>query len=58
MTLHQEIDATRSRIAKAESQRDTWRASGLQEKYLEAFSMVEALELQLEALLHRSAVLP
>jgi hypothetical protein len=30
MTLHQEIDATRSRIAKAESQRDTGERSVLQ----------------------------
>ena len=55
MTLHEEIDAARSRIATAQTQRDAWRASGLQEKYLEAFSLVEALELQLDALLHRAS---
>jgi len=38
------------RIAKAESERDSWRVSGMQEKYLEAYSMVDALELQLERL--------
>lgn len=38
------------RIAKAESERDRWRLCGSQEKYLEACSMVDALELQLEAL--------
>jgi hypothetical protein len=40
----------RARIAKAEADRDTWRTSGMQEKYLEAYSEVEALELQLEGL--------
>jgi len=38
------------RVAKAEAQRDGWRVSGMQEKYLEAYSMVEALELQLDVL--------
>jgi hypothetical protein len=40
----------RARIAKAESERDGWRAAGRQERYLEAYLMVEALELQLERL--------
>lgn len=47
MTFQQEIDELRSRIIKAESARDARRAAGPQEKYLEAFFMVEALELQL-----------
>lgn len=46
----QDIAAMQDRIAKAESERDTWRGSGRQEKYLEAHSMVEALELQLDQL--------
>lgn len=50
MTLREEIAVLRTRIAKAESERDTWRASGRQEKYLEAHCVVEALELQLERL--------
>ena len=50
MTLKEDICAMRLRIAKAESERDTWRVSGMQEKYLEAYSMVEALELQLDLL--------
>jgi hypothetical protein len=50
MTLQDEIAAIQTRIAKAHSERDTWRASGMQEKYLEAYSLVEALELQLERL--------
>jgi hypothetical protein len=48
MTFKEEIEALRGRIAKAETERDTWRSSGMQEKYLEAYSAVDALELQLE----------
>jgi hypothetical protein len=48
MTFNDEITAMRARIAKAESQRDTWQTSGMQEKYLEAYSLVQALELELE----------
>jgi len=50
MTLHEEISALHARIAKAQSERDTWRTSGMQEKYLEAYSLVEALEVDLERL--------
>jgi hypothetical protein len=50
MTFKEEIAALRNRIAKAESDRDTWRSSGMQEKYLEAYSHVTALELELERL--------
>jgi hypothetical protein len=50
MTFYEEIVAMRARVAKAEAERDAWRTSGMQEKYLEAYSAVEALELQLEAL--------
>jgi len=50
MTFQGDIAALQVRIAKAESDRDGWRVSGLQEKYLEAYSMVEALELQLDLL--------
>lgn len=50
MTLQEEIAALQARIAKASSDRDTWRTTGMQEQYLEAYSRVEALELQLERL--------
>jgi lipid II:glycine glycyltransferase (peptidoglycan interpeptide bridge formation enzyme) len=50
LTIHADIDALRQRIAKAEAARDTWRAAGRQENYLEAYSMVEALESQLDQL--------
>ena len=46
-TVQKDIAELQQRIVKAEADRDTWRASGRQEKYLEAYSMVEALELQL-----------
>ena len=46
----EDIAALQMRIAKAEADRDSWRVSGMQEKYLEAYSMVEALELQLDLL--------
>ena len=48
MTIQQDIDALRAKISKAESDRDTWRAAGREEKYLEAFLMVEAMQLQLD----------
>jgi hypothetical protein len=44
------ITELKARLARAESERDTWRAAGRQEHYLEAYSMVEALALQLEEL--------
>src|SRR5688572_29777259 len=50
MTFNEEISAMQARLAKAEAERDTWRTSGMQEKYLGAYSAVEALETQLEAL--------
>lgn len=48
--VREEIDRIAARLAKAEAERDAWRAAGMQEKYLEAYSMVEALELQLARL--------
>lgn len=56
MTLHEEISAMQERIARAEAERNGWQGSGMQEKYLEAYSMVEALQLQLDRL--RAAALP
>jgi len=44
------IQALKLRLAKADSERETWRASGMQEKHLEACSMVDALTLELELL--------
>jgi hypothetical protein len=44
------IEHVKQRIAKAESERDTWRASAMPEKYLEACSIVDALTAELELL--------
>ena len=37
-------------LAKAESERDAWRSAGRQENYLAAYSMAEALGMQLDKL--------
>lgn len=50
MSPQEDIAGLQLRIARAESERDSWRVSRMQEKYLEAYSMVEALELQLDLL--------
>jgi hypothetical protein len=47
MSLQEGIATLETRLARAESERDAWRVAGVQERYLEAYSMVEALELQL-----------
>lgn len=48
MTFKDDIAALELRITQEEEKRDAWRIAGPEEKYLEACSMVEALELQLE----------
>jgi hypothetical protein len=48
MTAQEGIEAIKGRIAKAESERDTWRAAGMQEKFLAAYFALEALEIQLD----------
>ena len=47
-TFQEDIDSIRSRIVDAEAERTGWRMAGLQERYLEACSVVEALEFQLD----------
>ncbi len=49
-----DVDDLKHRITRAEAVREAWRISGRQENYLEACSMVDALEAQLETL-ERSA---
>jgi hypothetical protein len=56
MTFQAEIDAIKSRIAEAESERDIWRVAGQEEKYVVAHFMVEALELQLDDRLRAEAI--
>lgn len=55
MTRHQEITAIRDRIARAETDRDTWRVAGLRAEYVEAYFKVEALERQLDLRLCESS---
>jgi hypothetical protein len=55
MTLEQDIAAIRGRLAKAEADRDAWRAAGLQEKYLEACGLVDMLERRLDEQLRQVA---
>lgn len=55
MTNEQDSAAIRDRIAKAEADRDAWRAAGLQEKYLEACGLVDRLEHQLDTQLRQAA---
>ena len=56
MTHQEQVSALKLRIARSELQRDAWRAAGREEKYLEAYFMVEALELQLAARVARSDI--
>jgi hypothetical protein len=55
MTFQEDMDSFKTRMSQAESQRDAWRAAGCQEKYLESYFMVEALELELDERLRRHA---
>jgi hypothetical protein len=48
--LAAQIAGLKWRLARAESDRDTWRDAGMQENYLGACSMVDALTLQLDRL--------
>jgi len=58
MTFQEDIASFKERIAQAEFHRDAWRAAGREEKYLEAYFMVEALELQLDERLRRHVAGP
>ncbi len=53
MTYQQEIAALLERIRSAATDCEGWRASGVEEKYIEAFDMVQALQKQLVTLLQR-----
>lgn len=54
MTTEQQIAAIKGRLSKAEGDRDTWKAAGRQEKYLEAYFLVESLECELDKLVRQS----
>lgn len=51
MTLQQQIEGLRERIALAQADRDALRTGGSEESYLEAYVITKALEMQLEELL-------
>lgn len=53
MTLQEDIATLEGRLAKAEADCDAWKVAGQQEKYLEAYCRVEALQLQLDARLRQ-----
>jgi hypothetical protein len=48
MTDREAIDSLRVRITRAEADRDMWRVAGIEERYMESYFMVEALELQMD----------
>ncbi len=48
MTLEQQIEGLRERIARAQADRDELRKDGQEEKYLEAYVITKALEMELE----------
>ena len=47
MTHSEDIRSIQDRLVGAQADCEAWRASGRQEKYLEAYFLVEALEEQL-----------
>ncbi|MES2246467.1 MAG: hypothetical protein V4645_04270 [Pseudomonadota bacterium] len=47
MDIHEDLPSLEDRIAKAVKDCETWRATGFGENYLEAYDLVEALQLQL-----------
>jgi hypothetical protein len=55
MSLQQNIESFKERIAEAEAKREAWRLAGNREKYLEAYFAVEAMELILDAHLREHA---
>lgn len=47
MTGETDLSVLESKISAAVADCETWRATGLVEKYIEAYDLVEALQLQL-----------
>ena len=48
MTIAEDVVALKRRLALAEEERDALQLAGQEENYLQACSMIEALEIQLE----------
>jgi hypothetical protein len=55
MSLREDIESIQQRLVKAEADREGWRMTALQEKYLEACSAVDALEWRLAECLREEA---
>lgn len=47
MAIHEDLATLQDHIARAVKDCEAWRATGLVEQYLEAYDLVEALQLQL-----------
>jgi len=58
MTFQEDVGSFMQRIAQAEAEREGWRLAGHEEKYLEAYFRVEALERQLDELCRKNASTP
>lgn len=54
MTTDQQIASVKYRLSKAEGDRTAWQATGRQEKYLEAYFLVESLECELDRLVKQA----
>ena len=48
MTTQHDIEALRERITRAQHDCESWRQAGPEERYLESYVIVKALELELE----------
>lgn len=48
MTIQHDIEVLRERIARAEHDCEAWRRAGPEEKFLESYVIVKALELELD----------
>jgi hypothetical protein len=58
MTFQEDVGSFMKRIVQAEAEREGWRLAGHEEKYLEAYFRVEALERQLDELCRKNASTP
>jgi len=58
MAIQEGIDAIRNHIAKAQFERDTSRAAGLEDRYLLAHFMVVAMELELGERVRQQDAMP
>lgn len=48
MTIQQDIDSLRERIATAQTDCEAWREAGPEERFIEAYVIVKALQLELD----------